>query len=105
MKQMKIIHQNGFSREELLEYRLPVYQNVVESVQAIGNAMRKLCVDPTLPVNRVHADKILGYKIEASPNFIFSEEISLAIHNLWQDPIIPKVMDHLIEFCLMDSAS
>ncbi|TDL15921.1 G-protein alpha subunit [Rickenella mellea] len=105
VKQMKIIHKNGFSRDELLKYRLPVYQNVVESAQAIVNAMRKLCVDPILPANRVHADKIIDYKVEASPNFIFSEEISLAIHNLWQDPIIPKIMDHSSEFYLMDSAS
>ncbi|TDL14762.1 G-alpha-domain-containing protein, partial [Rickenella mellea] len=74
MKQLKIIHQNGCSQEELLKYRLPVYQNVVESAQAIVNAMRKLCVDPILSANRVHADKIIDYKVEASPNFIFSEE-------------------------------
>ncbi|TDL17128.1 G-protein alpha subunit [Rickenella mellea] len=104
MKQMKI-HHNGFSREELLQYRLPVYRNVVESAQALVNAMRKLCVDPILPANRIHADRIIVYKVEASPNFIFSEEISVAIHNLWQDPIIPKIMDHSSEFYLMDSAS
>lgn len=27
------------------------------------------------------------------------------IHQLWQDPAIPKVMDHSSEFYLMDSAS
>ncbi|TDL17125.1 heterotrimeric G protein alpha subunit [Rickenella mellea] len=105
MKQLKTIHQNACSQEELLKYRLSVYQNVVESAKTIVNAMRKFCVDPILSANRVHAHKIIDYKVEASPNFIFSEEISLAIHNLWQDPIIPKIMDHSSEFHLTDSAS
>lgn len=28
-----------------------------------------------------------------------------AVHQLWQDPIIPVIMDHSSEFYLMDSAS
>jgi predicted ATPase len=33
VKQMKIIHQNGYTREELLVYRYTVYKNLVESAQ------------------------------------------------------------------------
>lgn len=106
VKQMKIIHQNGYTPNELLGYRLTVYRNLLESAQAIVLAMRKIGVDPVLPANRVHADTILDYKVDGStPGWTFSEDVGLAIHHLWQDPIIPKIMDHSSEFYLMDSAS
>lgn len=105
VKQMKIIHQNGYTPQELLSYRNTVYRNLLESAQAIVLAMRKIGVDPVLPANRVHADTILDYKVDSTPGWTFSEEVGLAIHHLWQDPIIPKIMDHSSEFYLMDSAS
>ncbi len=42
VKQMKIIHQDGFSPEELDTFRPIVYQNVLESAQAIVIHMRKI---------------------------------------------------------------
>ncbi|CAG8819740.1 21068_t:CDS:2, partial [Racocetra persica] len=35
VKQMKIIHQNGYSKEELALYRITVYKNLIDSAQAI----------------------------------------------------------------------
>jgi guanine nucleotide-binding protein subunit alpha len=52
-----------------------------------------------------NVDRITDYRVEATPTFIFSAEVAQAIHRLWRDPIIPKVMDHSNEFYLMDSAS
>lgn len=52
---MKIIHQNGFSREELESYRPIVYRNVLDSAQAIVLAMRKIGVDCVHYSNRVRA--------------------------------------------------
>lgn len=40
VKQMKIIHQNGFSKEELLTWKLVIYKNIVESIQSIVSAMK-----------------------------------------------------------------
>jgi len=37
--------------------------------------------------------------------FIFDPEIASLIHQLWQDLVIPKIMDCISEFYLMDSAS
>lgn len=53
VKQMKIIHQNGYSTDELLNFRMIVHRNVVDSAQALIMAMRKLGVDPSEPSNRV----------------------------------------------------
>ena len=53
VKQMKIIHQNGYTRDELLVFRLVVYDNLIESAQAIVKQMRKMGIDPEVPANRV----------------------------------------------------
>ena len=50
---MKIIHQTGFSRDELLTYRMTIYRNLVDSAQAIVLAMRKIGLDCETPGNRV----------------------------------------------------
>ncbi|KAG9308579.1 heterotrimeric G protein alpha subunit [Chiua virens] len=104
VKQMKIIHQNGFTHEELMTHRPTIYRNTLDSAQAIVLAMRKLGLDCVHPHNRLNADRIFDYRIDPSPSFEFSLEIAEAIDQLWKDPIIPQLMDHSTEFYLMDSA-
>ncbi|KAH7909587.1 guanine nucleotide binding protein, alpha subunit [Hygrophoropsis aurantiaca] len=105
VKQMKIIHQNGFTPDELMTYRPTIYKNTVDSAQAIVLAMRKLKVDCVLPANRANADRILDFRVDRSGGSVLTEEIAQAIHDLWTDPIISKIMDHSSEFYLMDSAA
>jgi guanine nucleotide-binding protein subunit alpha len=53
------------------------------------------------------AEKILDYRLdlETGSGLYFNPEIADAIHQLWKDPIIPKIMDeHSSDFYLMDSA-
>lgn len=52
VKQMKIIHQNGYSHAELLMFRPTIYRNLLESAEAIVQAMRKLDIQPGLENNR-----------------------------------------------------
>ncbi|KIM74715.1 hypothetical protein PILCRDRAFT_827917, partial [Piloderma croceum F 1598] len=119
VKRMKIIHQNGFSWEELLTYWMTVYRNLVDSAQAIVLAMRKIRIDCETPINRSPSSAIpgpatvvngvdvsgIGNGGGTAEGFVFDPEIASLIHQLWQDPVIPKVMDHSSEFYLMDSAS
>ena len=102
---MKIIHQNGYTRDELMTFRTTIYRNLLESAHHLLLAMRKIGVDPVLASNRENADRILDYKVDSTSGWSFSEDVAQAIHHLWQDPIIPKIMDHSSEFYLMDSAS
>jgi guanine nucleotide-binding protein subunit alpha len=103
VKQMKIIHQNGYTREELLAFKPTIHSNVLVSAQALVMAMRKIGVDPEDPTNRTYADRILGYKIDESG--LVTAELFQAIEALWHDPIIPVIMDRSSEFYLMDSAT
>ena len=50
---MKIIHQNGYTPEELSVFRLVVYKNLVDSAKDIIPAMKKIGVDCVEGINRV----------------------------------------------------
>ena len=45
VKQMKIIHETGYSPEECQHYRPVVYSNTIQSLLAIISAMSKLRID------------------------------------------------------------
>ncbi|KAG9308008.1 guanine nucleotide binding protein, alpha subunit [Chiua virens] len=104
-KQLKILHQNGFTDEELMSYRPAIYQNTLESAQAVLLAMRKIglsCVDLN---NRLNEDCIFDYRFDLNSPFEFSPIVALAIYELWKDPIIPELMACNSKFYLMDNAA
>ena len=47
----------------------------------------------------------MTYRVDMDWSFVFSEEIAEAIYQLWGDPIIPQVVDHMSRFHLMDNAN
>ncbi|CEH11777.1 g-protein alpha subunit [Ceraceosorus bombacis] len=104
VKQMKIIHQNGYTPEELMLYRLTVIKNLVDSAQAIVLALRKFKLEPEVPDNRESAELILQYRVDADPNTSLEPAMAKAVEALWADPIVATVVDRSSEFYLMDSA-
>ncbi|KAG1859028.1 heterotrimeric G protein alpha subunit [Suillus subalutaceus] len=105
VKQMKITHQNGFTKNELMMFHPTIYRNTLDSAQAIVRQMHNMNVECVTFANWTFAKRIVEYRVESTPDFVFSTDIARAIHELWQDPIIPKVMDCSSQFHLMDSAS
>jgi len=55
VKQMKIVHQGGYTREELRTYRATIFHNLLESAHNIVRAMCELGVEPE---NRAHTERI-----------------------------------------------
>lgn len=104
VKQMKIIHQDGFSPEELLAYRMTIWRNLLESAQAIVLYIRKLQLDCVYPANTRNVERISSYQIEPHEDFLFDEEVAEAIYELWEDPVTVNVLNHSSEFYLMDNA-
>ncbi|KAL0569819.1 Guanine nucleotide-binding protein alpha-2 subunit [Marasmius crinis-equi] len=105
VKQMRIIHKDGFPDNERATYKPIVYRNVLDSAQALIVMMRKLNIDCETYSNRPLADKIADYKLDESTAFVLSPEIAEAIHQFWQDPAVTKIIDeHGSDFYLMDSA-
>ncbi|KAF7316132.1 Heterotrimeric G-protein alpha subunit [Mycena indigotica] len=106
VKQMKIIHLDGYTHDELVAYRPTIHKNVLDSVQTVILAMRKIGVDPVRFSNRALTEKVLDAASATDTPAFLSPEIADAIHQLMQDPIITKILDeHASEFYLMDSAN
>ena len=53
VKQMKIIHQNGYSHDELIAFRPLIWKNLLECARDIVQALRKFNLEPITPANKV----------------------------------------------------
>jgi guanine nucleotide-binding protein subunit alpha len=104
VKQMKIIHQNGYTVDELNSYRQTIYTNVIDCAQTLIQALRDLEVEVENPQNRRNCDLIMEHSAEPDPLAPLGDHIGKAIFAVWCDPCIPRVLDRSSEFYLMDSA-
>jgi guanine nucleotide-binding protein G(i) subunit alpha len=101
---MKIIHQNGYTQEELTMYRLTIYKNVIDCAKALIGAMRQFEVQPEASGNDEFCSYLLEYTVDPDPEKPLDMRVGQAITAMWRDPCIPKVLEHSSEFYLMDSA-
>ena len=104
VKQMKIIHQNGYTQEELALYRLTIYKNLVDCMKALIGAMHQFEIEPTEAKVRDSMDYILEYNVDPDPDTPLNPQAAEAVIAIWHDGSIPAVMEHQSEFYLMDSA-
>ncbi|KAK9710506.1 Guanine nucleotide-binding protein alpha-2 subunit [Basidiobolus ranarum] len=104
VKQMKIIHQNGYTPEELAIFRVTIFKNLVDSAQNLVLAMNKLQLEPFEPKNKEYANIILNVRSEGAYILKLTPELVDATDSLWRDPIIPSLLERQREFYLMDSA-
>lgn len=101
---MKIIHQNGYSVEELSLYRLTIYKNLLDCMKALIGAMDQFEVEFAEATNREYAQYLLEYNVDPDPHITLDPKVAEAVAALWNDQHIPKLMEHQSEFYLMDSA-
>lgn len=101
---MKIIHQNGYSRDELALYRHTIYKNLIDCAKALIGAAKQFDVPLEVPDNRAYADYVMEYSVSPDPQQALDPQVGEAIGSIWKDPCIPKIFDHQNEFYLMDSA-
>ncbi|PLB36430.1 guanine nucleotide-binding protein subunit alpha gpaB [Aspergillus candidus] len=104
VKQMKIIHQNGYSTEELLLYRITVYKNLLDCAKSITGAYRQFSLEPSSQKVRDYIKYLDNYNIDPDPTKFLDPEVGDAITYLWNDPCTSTVLEHQNEFYLMDSA-
>ncbi|KAJ6462507.1 G-protein alpha subunit [Mycena sanguinolenta] len=102
LKQMKIIYQSGFTEDERLAYRKTIHMNVLDSAQALVEAIRKYGMEDLLGDKQV-CETILS---AADGESGLGRELAEVIEVLWHDPVVSRVLDkHQSEFYLIDSAA
>lgn len=104
VKQMKIIHQNGYTMDELAMYRLTIYKNVIDCAKSLIGAMRQLEIEPGNDQNKQYCDFLMDYSVDPDPEKPLDTRVGQAVSSIWHDPCVPKVMEHQTSFYIMDSA-
>lgn len=104
VKQMKIIHQNGYSVEELALYRLTVYKNLLDCTKSLIGAYDQFSLQPSSARVQEFIQFLSDYIIDPDPNTPLDPKVGDAITYLWNDPCTSMVLEHQNEFYLMDSA-
>ncbi|XP_010179845.1 PREDICTED: guanine nucleotide-binding protein G(t) subunit alpha-1, partial [Mesitornis unicolor] len=103
VKQMKIIHQDGYSLEECLEFIAIIYSNTLQSMLAIVRAMTTLNIQYGDSARQDDARKLL-HLADTIEEGTMPKEMSDIIGRLWKDTGIQACFDRASEYQLNDSA-
>ena len=101
VKQMKIIHGDGYSVDELNSFTSIIHNHLFGSMVEVIKAMDKLNITLQSPSNQVHVSKITSFP---TPVQYIPAEIGEKMKLLWQDDGFQAYLKHAIEYQLSDSA-
>ncbi|XP_072279713.1 guanine nucleotide-binding protein G(i) subunit alpha-3 [Pyxicephalus adspersus] len=104
VKQMKIIHENGYSEEECRSYKVVVYSNTIQSIIALVRAMGRLKIDFE-DLARVDDARQLFMLASTAEEGVLSPELVGVIKRLWKDLGVKACFNRSREYQLNDSAS
>ncbi|XP_063052186.1 guanine nucleotide-binding protein G(i) subunit alpha-1-like [Engraulis encrasicolus] len=104
VKQMKIIHEAGYSEEECTQYKAVVYSNTIQSIIAIIKAMERLKIDFADPASEDDARQLFVLAGSAE-EALMTGDLSGIIRRLWKDGGVQACFARSREYQLNDSAS
>ncbi|KAI6171132.1 hypothetical protein M3Y97_01065800 [Aphelenchoides bicaudatus] len=91
LKQMRILHDHGFSDEEMQKQKAVVYNNTVQAMAQILRGMQQLNITFDNPSLESEQRIVLDVVKRGEESEAFSAELSRALHNLWADAGVSKV--------------
>ncbi|XP_010122013.1 PREDICTED: guanine nucleotide-binding protein G(t) subunit alpha-3-like [Chlamydotis macqueenii] len=104
VKQMKIIHKDGFTYQERMEFRPVIYSNAVQSILSIVKAMPKLGISYENPA-RTEDERKLCAMATTLEDGDMSSELAELIKQLWRDGGTQACFARAAEYELNDSAA
>lgn len=102
VKQMRILHVNGFNKEEKLEKLKDIKKNIRDAIRTICQAMEALHIPLENEDLRSQLDWIIDNSIENDLNF--PNEFWTYTENLWKDNGIKQCFERSNEYQLIDCA-
>ena len=103
VKQMKIIHGDGYSPEELNSFKSTIHSNLLTSITVVVKAMEKLGIELN-SANQSHASAVVNFPTPLEPGTLLPNEISESVKALWQDNGFEECFKRAYEYQLSDSA-
>ncbi|KAJ8037941.1 Guanine nucleotide-binding protein G(o) subunit alpha [Holothuria leucospilota] len=104
VKQMKIIHSDGFTIADLLSFKPAVLDNLVSSMRYVLSGMGQLRIPLANYRNKVHAQTILQCYRCFDENIVMRPAIAVALRALWKDSGVRSCAIRGNEYELNDSA-
>ena len=104
VKQMKIIHGDGYSIGELNNFIGIIHGNLLTSMVQVIKAMDKLNITLHNPSNQSYASKIINFPTPVEHGMVVPPEIGEKMKLLWQDDGFQECLKHAVEYQLSDSA-
>ncbi|XP_040565402.1 guanine nucleotide-binding protein G(o) subunit alpha isoform X1 [Lepeophtheirus salmonis] len=104
VKQMKIIHESGFTSEDFKQYRPVVYSNTIQSLVAILRAMPNLGISFSNGDREADAKMVMDVVSRMEDTEPFSEELLHGMKRLWVDAGVQECFSRSNEYQLNDSA-
>ncbi|KAJ3387309.1 Guanine nucleotide-binding protein G(t) subunit alpha-2 [Lobulomyces angularis] len=104
LKQMKILHKDGFSTEERNKFLLIIYNNIIDAIITLAKAAKELNVDIETK-NHEFLKEVLNFTKEPEESMCISKELSTKISQLWQDPGIKLCWERGNEFNIQDNSN
>ncbi|XP_071481122.1 guanine nucleotide-binding protein G(o) subunit alpha-like [Diadema antillarum] len=105
VKQMKIIHSDGFTENELLSFKPAVLDNLLNSMKYVLNGMGLLRIPLANSRNKYHAQTILQcHRCFDEYSVVMKPDIATALLALWNDDGIRLCVSRGHEYELNDSA-
>ncbi|KAH7357927.1 guanine nucleotide-binding protein alpha-2 subunit [Plectosphaerella cucumerina] len=102
LKQMKLIYTQGFSKNEKMEWKPVVFNNVVHSFRTIFEAMKELHVAFENPENEKHM-AFLQDDHEINARDPLPKEYLAPVKSLWADGGVQRAIEKGNEFALHDN--
>lgn len=108
VKQIKIIHESYFTKDECLEYKPVVHNNTIQSLIAIIKGMNKLGIsldDPTkMDDVQFFVESVISAEKSDNKMPTMTVDLSRAMQSLWRDKGVRKCFGRSNEYQLNDSA-
>ena len=84
VKQMKIIHGDGYSTDELNSFTSIIHYNLLTSMVQVIKSMYKLNISLQHPTKQVYASKIVTFLPSLSLGIVIPTEVGQMMILLWQ---------------------
>jgi hypothetical protein len=98
LKQMKIIHMDGYSKEDFEQYREVVYSNTIQSLATIIRAMETLNIPFGASPRERDAGMVLDKISRMADTEPFEPELLEAMKNLWTDDGVQNCFNRLVVY-------
>ena len=101
MKQMRIINGKEFLPEEIILYKLTVYENIVKGIKILVDACNKLQLNFSEHTSLYHADFVFNYDNSTKLTEEIFVQYKTSLKELWKDKGIQEAFERRKDFHLV----